>query len=56
MSRFLVLFAFLLLQINVFAIQSDTLNLDEVMLKSALINETNPALTVSEISHDVSIP
>ena len=52
MSRFLVLFAFLLLQINVFAIQSDTLNLDEVMLKSALINETNPALTVSEISYD----
>ena len=52
MSRFLVLFPFLLLQINVFAIQSDTLNLDEVMLKSALINETNPALTFSEISYD----
>ena len=52
MSRFIVLFPFLLLQINVFAIQSDTLNLDEVMLKSALINETNPALTVSEISYD----
>ena len=52
MSRFLVLFAFLLLQINVFAIQSDTLSLEEVVLKSALINETNPALTVSEISYD----
>ena len=52
MSRFIVLFPFLLLQINVFAIQSDTLNLDEVMLKSALINETNPALTLSEISYD----
>ena len=52
MSRFLVLFPFLLLQINVFAIQSDTLNLDEVVLKSALINQSNPALTVSEISYD----
>ena len=52
MSRFLVLFPFLLLQTNVFAIQSDTLNLDEVVLKSALINQSNPALTVSEISYD----
>ena len=52
MSRFLVLFALLLSQTNVFAIQSDTLNLDEVILKSALINETNPAITVSEISYD----
>ena len=42
----------LLLQTNLFAIQSDTLNLDEVMLKSALINQANPALTVSEISYD----
>ena len=52
MSRFLVLFPFLLLQINVFAIQSDTLSLEEIVLKSSLINETNPALTVSEISYD----
>ena len=37
MSRFLVLFAVLLSQINLFAIQSDTLNLDEVILKSVLI-------------------
>ncbi len=52
MSRFLVLFAFLISQINLFAIQSDTLNLDEVILKSVLINETNPALAVSEISYN----
>ena len=42
----------IILQTNLFAIQSDTLNLDEVMLKSALINQANPALTVSEISYD----
>ena len=52
MIRSLILFALLLSQTNLFAIQSDTLNLDEVILKSALINESNPALTVSEISHD----
>ena len=48
------IFSFVLffIQINVFAIQSDTLNLDEVVLKSALINQTNPALSVSEISYD----
>ena len=45
-------FVLFFIQINVFAIQSDTLNLDEVMLKSALINQANPALTVSEISYD----
>ena len=50
--KLLSLSALLLLQTNLFAIQSDTLNLDEVILKSALINETNPALTVSEISYD----
>ena len=48
----LLFFGALLLQTNLFAIQSDTLNLDEVMLKSALINQANPALTVSEISYD----
>ena len=51
MSRLLVLFTFLLLQINVFAIQSDTLSLDEIVLKSTLINQSNPALSVSEISY-----
>ena len=45
-------FVLFFIQINVFAIQSDTLNLDEVVLKSALINQTNPALSVSEISYD----
>ena len=45
-------FVLFFIQINVFAIQSDTLNLDEVVLKSALINQANPALTVSEISYD----
>ncbi len=52
MIRSLILLALLLSQTNLFAIQSDTLNLDEVILKSALINESNPALTVSEISYD----
>ena len=48
----LLFFGALLLQTNLFALQSDTLNLDEVMLKSALINQVNPALTASEISYD----
>ena len=48
----LLFFGALLLQTNLFALKSDTLNLDEVMLKSALINQANPALTVSEISYD----
>ena len=47
----LLFFGALLLQTNLFALQSDTLNLDEIMLKSALINQANPALTVSEISY-----
>ena len=51
MSRNIVLCALLLLQINVFAIQQDTLILDEVVLKSTLINQANPALSVSEISY-----
>jgi len=51
MSRLLVLVTFLFFQTSVFAIQSDTLNLDEVVLKSSLINEKNPALTVTEISY-----
>ena len=54
MIRFLVFFNLLLLQINVFATQQDTLNLDEVVLKSTLINQTNPALSVSEISYKQS--
>ena len=52
MTRFFTILSLLLSQTNVFAIQSDTLNLEEVVLKSALINQSNPALTVSEISYD----
>ena len=52
MTRFFTILTLLLSQTNVFAIQSDTLNLEEVVLKSALINQSNPALTVSEISYD----
>ena len=51
-NKLLSLSALLLLQINLFAIQSDTLSLDEVILKSVLINESNPALSVSEISYN----
>ena len=50
--RLLSLSVLLLLQTNLFALESDTLNLDEIILKSALINQANPALTVSEISYD----
>ncbi|GIR95308.1 MAG: TonB-dependent receptor [Paracoccaceae bacterium] len=52
MTRLFIILTLLLSQTNVFAIQSDTLNLEEVVLKSALINQSNPALTVSEISYD----
>ena len=52
MNRFFTILTLLLSQTNIFAIQSDTLNLEEVVLKSALINQANPALTVSEISYD----
>ena len=52
MNRFFTILTLLLSQTNVFAIKSDTLNLEEVVLKSALINQSNPALTVSEISYD----
>ena len=51
MTRNLFLFTFFLLQTNVFAIQSDTLRLGEIVLKSSLINQSNPALSVSEISY-----
>ena len=52
MIRTFILFTLFIMQTNLFAIQSDTLNLEEVVLKSALINQSNPALTVSEISYD----
>ena len=50
MTRFTYLLILFSLQSNSFAIPSDTLNLAEVLLKSVLINEKNPALSVSEIS------
>ena len=52
MSRAFILLTLFILQTNLFAIQSDTLNLELVVLKSALINESNPALSISEISYD----
>ena len=52
MSRAFILLTLFILQTNLFAIQSDTLNLEMVVLKSALINESNPALSISEISYD----
>ena len=52
MTRPFIILTLFLLQTNLLATQSDTLNLEEVVLKSALINQSNPALTVSEISYD----
>ena len=52
MSRAFILLTLFILQTNLFAIQSDTLNLEMVVLKSALINESNPALSISEISYN----
>ena len=48
---FIILFPFLF-QVNLFAINSDTLDLDAIVLKSVLINQSNPALTVSKISYN----
>ena len=49
---FIFPYIFILFKINVFAVQSDTLNLDAAILKSVFINEVNPALSISEISYD----
>ena len=48
---FIILFAFLF-QVNLLAFNSDTLDLDIIVLKSVLINQSNPALTVSKISYN----
>ena len=48
---FIILFSFLF-QVNLLAFNSDTLDLDTVVLKSVLINQDNPALTVSKISYN----
>ncbi len=49
MSKYFIILFALLFQVNLFAINSDTLDLDTVQLKSVLINQSNPALTVSKI-------
>ena len=51
-NRFLLISIFFFLQMSSFANQSDTLSLEQIILKSSLINQNNPALTVSEISYD----
>ncbi len=38
--------------LNASAFKSDTLSLDQILLKTPLINQNNPALTVSEISYN----
>ena len=50
---FVILFAFLF-QVNLLAFNSDTLDLDPIELKSVLINQSNPALTVSKISYNAN--
>ena len=48
---FIILFAYLF-HVNLLAFNSDTLDLDVVVLKSVLINQSNPAVTVSNISYN----
>ena len=50
--KLVVLLVTLLFFLNVSAFKSDTISLDQILLKSPLINQNNPALTVSEISYD----
>ena len=52
MSKYLIILFGLLFHVNLLAFNSDTLKLDAVQLKSVLINQGNPALTVSEISYN----
>ena len=52
MSKYFIILFALLLQVNLLAFNPDTLNLDAVQLKSVLINQSNPALTVSKISYN----
>ena len=51
-NKLFVLLASSLFFLNALAFKSDTLNLDQIILKSPLINQNNPALTVSEISYN----
>ena len=51
-NKLAVLLVISMFFLNAFAFKSDTLNLDQILLKTPLINQNNPALTVSEISYD----
>ena len=51
-NKLVILLATSLFFLNVSAFKSDTLSLDQILLKTPLINQNNPALTVSEISYD----
>ena len=51
-NKLFVLLASSLFFLNALAFKSDTLNLEQIILKSPLINQNNPALTVSEISYN----
>ena len=51
-NKLVVLLVISMFFLNASAFKSDTLNLDQILLKSPLINQNNPALTVSEISYD----
>ena len=50
-NKLFILLAALMFFFNVSAFNSDTLVLDQIVLKTPLINQNNPALTVSEISY-----
>ena len=50
-NKLFILLAISIPFLNVSAFNSDTLILDQIVLKTPLINQTNPALTVSEISY-----
>lgn len=50
-NKLFILLASLMFFFNVSAFNSDTLVLDQIVLKTPLINQNNPALTVSEISY-----
>ncbi len=51
-NKLVILLVTSLFFLNASAFKSDTLSLDQILLKSPLINQNNPALTVSEISYD----
>ena len=52
MSKYFIILFALLFQVNLLGFNSDTLNLDAVQLKSVMINQSNPAVTVSKILYN----